>query len=113
MGAVADLHNACPRRGPAGLWISPEEFKVDYRLGWGAFDKLLEDASPFFGTWHFFQALEYFVNFYGVVPRFRLAARCLPFVPSMNNSMFCFWGTYVVVHNPNHHVWTCQGESVG
>lgn len=77
MSAVANLHNPRTGRGPAWLWVSPEQFKIDDRLGGGAFDELLEDWCPFLRSWDLVQALEYFVCFYGIAPRFRLASRRL------------------------------------
>ena len=67
MCGISNLNDAGAWRAPSGLWIAPQQLKVDDCLRWRAFDKLLEDRCPF-GTRYPAHLVENFLRTDGIVP---------------------------------------------
>jgi len=104
--SVTDLDDASAGRGPARLWVAPEELEVDDSVGWCGLDELLEDRGPLDGlhTGHSVHAIEHLLLLDGVVPAFLLRTGHLRLLGITRDS--AMHETYIVVHDPDHDILT-------
>jgi len=69
---ISNLDDTRAGRRPAGLWVTPQKFKVNDGVGWSDLDKFRKNRCPFIflHAWHFVHTFEHFFSVNSITPTF-------------------------------------------